>query len=502
MATGAALLTFGLVFTRGNPWHLANLFAMVGWPIGVFAILGLALLGLAWQRLRSGSAGGVLALSMLIAAAIFVGFSGLGLYALNGGQQVDENRLANLKNVQLEALGGTVEAVADWPQWRGPHRDGRAFSPLRTSWEERPPTQLWRRPLGGGYSSIAFADGKLYTQDRHGNRERIVCLDPATGQDLWIHEYEFDPRNVQYDAGPRATPTIHAGKLYSVGMSGRFLCLDLPKEPGTPPTVRWTKEFVTDFKSPVPAWGFASSPLIEGNLVVVQPGGAGGAVAAFDKETGQLAWKALEDVNGYSSPIAATLAGVRQIVAFTGTGVVGVRATDGAKLWYYPWSTSFDCNIATPIAVGNYVFISSGYGAGCALLEITGDSAGQSAHPVYVKKNKLMRNHHSSCVFDDGFLYGYDSGPGLLKCINLRTGEEAWSTRAAGRGAVLFVSGYLLGLTEDGVLHLVEAKPEGFRALGKLTLFQTSEVWAVPTVVNGRLYARDKVEIVAYDITP
>jgi outer membrane protein assembly factor BamB len=257
---------------------------------------------------------------------------------------------------------------------------------------------------------------------------------------------------------------------------------------------------MSEFAAHLPDWGVACSALIDGGLVCVQPGGDRGSVVAFDRRTGGVVWHALSDVSGYSSPVAATAAGAHQIICFTGLGATGLRAADGSQLWYYPWSTTYNANIATPIVAGDYAFISSDYGSGCALLHLKpGKGAGVDVEPVYVKRNKLMRNHHSSCVLHDGYLYGFDDS--TLKCVDLRRGEEKWSSRSVNKGCVLYADGHLIILSEDGTLSLAEATPTGFPEKGKMpNLLKGSDCWSLPALAAGRLYLRDHTQLICLDV--
>ena len=246
----------------------------------------------------------------------------------------------SVDTVQLEALKAAPltpapQAAADvgWPQWFGPTRDGRApAGPLRTDWEINPPKPLWTAPCGGGYASVVVANGRAYTFDRTGTQERIAAFDSESGAKLWETAWEADYSGIGYGSGPRATPTIHEGKLYALGATGKFVCLDLAT---TKPL--WEHDLKAEFKAPTPTWGFASAPLIEGNRVIVQPGGKAGTIVAFDKTTGELAWTHGSEPTGYSSPTAATCAGVRQVIAITGDSILGLRPETGELLWQHEW---------------------------------------------------------------------------------------------------------------------------------------------------------------------
>ncbi|HMP03481.1 MAG TPA: PQQ-binding-like beta-propeller repeat protein [Gemmatales bacterium] len=496
---GFGLIGYGLPRAQFDYHRLITLMTWARWSIWVLLGLGAALVVLAVAmlagRLPRTSLLGPLVL--LGPAAVFIHLSVQALLLESGTESRDPQLLAQLEGAKLAQ---PQAADSDWPQWRGPLRDGRATGPLRTDWADQPPREVWRQPIGGGYSSVLYVDGKLYTQDRQPDAERVLCLDPQTGRALWVHAYPVDYATTNYFEGPRATPTFADGRLYVVGATGQFLCLALPTEEGAVPQLLWQHDLVKEFDAPLPQWGIASSPLLVGNLVVVQPGGRKGSIVAFDKVTGQLVWTSGADPSGYSSPIAAEFDQQQQIVAFTGKRMVGLDPADGRELWSFAWSTNFDANIATPIVVENFVFLSSGYNAGCALLEIRRADQTWSAQPAYVQRNRLMRNHHSSCVLVDGFLYGFDCGPNLLTCIDLRKGERRWQTRDFAKGGVLFASGHLIVLTEDGELGLAEANPEKAVPKGKFRVFDAAQVWALPTLVEGRLYLRSNQEIACLDL--
>jgi outer membrane protein assembly factor BamB len=412
---------------------------------------------------------------------------------------------------QIEKLKATklTETVAKpesgWPQWRGPNRDGRApAGPFRANWDKKPLRELWSVPCKGGYATCAVVGGKLYTleYDAASQSERLLCLDAADGTPLWETASPADYKAITggYAAGPRSTPTVHEGRVYYVGATGQFACVDANPTKGQPAKEHWRHDLAQEFQATIPRWGVACSPLVEGDLVIVQPGGRSGSVAAFDRITGDKVWAAGSNPSGYSSPVAATLAGERVVLAMTGNALLGLRAADGKELFQHPWVTQFDGNIATPIAVDDYVFISSGYGKGCALLHVEKDGGNLTPKVVYFRPGKLMRNHHSSCVHKDGFLYGFDNE--TLRCIDLRQGTEVWAAgRGPGKGSLILVDKYLVGLTETGTLFLGEANPEDFKLIDKKDgAMKGSDCWAAPVVVDGKLYLRDNSRIVCYDV--
>jgi outer membrane protein assembly factor BamB len=422
------------------------------------------------------------------------------------GDFANEELMRSLQATNLEVALPAPDLPGEWPQWRGPRRDGISReSGLNWDWTNSKPAVAWRTPIGAGYSSVIVSGGRLYTQDRQAKNERVLCLSADKGALLWSHSYPTDYAGFwSHDNGPRATPTVYDGRVYTVGATGVFLCLEANPADGQA-KVLWQHNLLADFEADLPSWGVACSPLIEGRLVIVQPGGEKGSVVAFDRITGQLAWTALDDPNGYSSPVAATAAGVRQIVAFTGERLVGLRPEDGKQLWDYPWVTSHKANIATPVVAGDTVFISSDYGAGCALVKLSADGNGAvKAEPVYVKRNKLMRNHHSTCVLHKGLLFGCDTQDNThirLRCLDLVTGEEKWATPHLGKVSPLLVDGHILLQHEDGDLILIEATGEAYRERGRLSVFaEKKEVWALPALAAGRLYLRNHKEVVCVEL--
>lgn len=406
---------------------------------------------------------------------------------------------AQLARLRDEPLATAAPTAMDWPQWRGPNRDGIGRAPgMSLDWEKKSPELVWSTPGGAGYSSLAIANGRVWTQDFHDGQERIVCLDATNGKEIWSYRYptSYAEFGRGYANGPRATPTVYDGRVYALGATGTFLCLDADPADGKP-KVHWQHDLRAEFQAPLPPWGFASSPLVEGDVVIVQPGGKSGSVAAFHRVSGEKAWSVLDERAGYSSPIGVTAAGQRQILAFTAGGLCGLRPHDGHQLWSFAWPTEFDANIATPIVAGDLVFISSGYNTGCALLRLEPDGAGVKAERVWVRPRKLMRNHHMTCVLRDGHIYGFDDGRGDLKCIDLRTQAEKWETQRVGKGCLILAEEHLIILSQDGTLSLVEATPDAFRLKGKRpNVLRGADCWALPALAGGRLYLRDHEKVI------
>jgi outer membrane protein assembly factor BamB len=385
----------------------------------------------------------------------------------------------------------------DWPQWRGIRRDGVAFEPhLLTKWPADGPKQLWQVPGGQGHSSFTVRDGLCYTMVLRDGRETVLCLHSEGGKEKWHFDYEIQPPSVDGGGGPRSTPALDGNRLYPVGVNGQLHCLDA--QTGKP---LWPQghDLAAEFNAPRPKWGVAFSPLVEGNLVITTPGGPNAnAIVAYDKETGAVVWHCLDDRAGYSSPIALTVGGVRQIVAFLANRVVGVSAKDGSLLWSYPWSTFADVNAATPLAFKaknggrelDYVFISSGYGKGCALLKIAETTGRFEAQRVYVG-NQLC-SHFATPVRHGEYLYGFNEA--RLVCMDIKTGKIRWSQGGFNKGSLLAVGDHLVVLGEKGQLALFKASPEAPKQVAEAEPYpgRPRQTWTMPVLAEGKLFLRDE----------
>jgi outer membrane protein assembly factor BamB len=429
------------------------------------------------------------------ALALFFVFAALAaLVYLRDPSYSDAARLEELRHAHLAEHKATT---TDWPQWRGPNRDGvSADKDLLARWPADLLTarKLWERPAGAGFSSVAVAGGRAYTLMQDGDSEAVVCWDAPTGKELWRFRYPCRYVNGM-GSGPRATPTVDGDVVYTVGGTGLLHCLKT--HPASPAgELVWGKDLLKLFGARNLQWGVSFSPLVLGERVYVNPGGPGGnSVAALDRRTGQTAWHALDDPAGYSSPVAATLAGKPQVVFFTGEAAAGLSPADGTLYWRFPWKTSYNVNAATPLVVGDYVFLTSGYGRGCVLLKIEPDGDGQRPGPVY--RNRNMRCQFTSPVRYKDQIYGFDES--YLKCLDLRTGEVRWQQGGFDKGSLLVADGRLIILGEFGRLALAEATPEGYRELSAVQ-FSRDKCWTMPTLAGGRLYLRDPERVVCLDL--
>ncbi|MGH9940857.1 MAG: PQQ-binding-like beta-propeller repeat protein [Pyrinomonadaceae bacterium] len=383
----------------------------------------------------------------------------------------------------------------NWPQWRGPNRDGISKETgLLRQWPAEGPPLAWKiAGAGRGYSSLAIADGRMFTMGLRGDREYVVAFDVANGKEVWATPHGGAFKNDRGD-GPRGTPTVDRDRLYALGGNGDLSCLDAKTG-----RLVWTMNVLQKFGGSNITWGISESPLVIDDKVLVNAGGPGASVVALSKKDGALIWKSQSDRAGYSSAIAIDAGGAKQVVFFTSTRALGLDLRDGRLLWDYPRAANNVANAATPVARANRVFISSDYGNGGGLVEIKagGDNKGVTASEVYFTKD--MRNHHSSSILVGDHLYGFSSG--ILTAMRFDTGEVAWRDRSVGKGSIVFADGHLYCLSENGVVGLVEATPEGYREKGRFRIQQDSlPTWAHPIVAGGRLYLRDQNTIYAYDV--
>lgn len=412
--------------------------------------------------------------------------------------------------------------AADWPQFRGPGRDGvSSETGLLKSWPETGPKLLWStKDAGLGFGSIAVRDGVLYTVGTRGNDEALLVLDAKNGKEIWSAPigpiFTFEG-NVWGD-GPRSTPTLDGDFLYVLGAQGDLVCFDLGKKAAV-----WRKNLIKDFDGMMMTeWGYSESPLVDGDKVIVTPGGKKGAMVALDKATGKQIWQSSELPHKapYSSVMPAEIHKTRQYVQLTfepnvGGFVSGFDAKSGKVLWKAPIFKGDSYAAApTPIVQGNNVYVTTGYGGGCHNFEIAPD---WSTKDLFSKiDQKKMKNTHGGVVLVDGKIYGHSEGLGWV-CQDFKTGKLAWNDRDTldtKSGSLIAADGMIYVYTEDGVAALAKATPEGERLtvvsefkLPELSTYpktrptsRQSKAWSNPALSDGKLYLRDCEFIYCYDV--
>lgn len=381
----------------------------------------------------------------------------------------------------------------DWPQWRGPDRSGVSHETgLAGSWPSGGPRLAWRATgAGGGYSSMAVVDGRLYTLGSRGDTEFLVALDVATGEKLWEAANGPRLRNDRGD-GPRSTPTVDGGRVFVLGSRGDLSAFEVASG-----NRLWSKNVLSEFGGSNPTWGMSESPLVVGDRLIVNAGGRDASVVALRTTDGAVIWKTQSDGAGYSSAVLAEVGGFRQAVVFTSRRAIGVAVDDGRLLWEYAKVSNRVANVATPIVRGDRVFVSSDYGTGGALLSLARRGDGMEATEQWFSRN--MRNHHSSSVLVGDLLYGFSSA--ILTAMRFDTGEVVWRDRSVGKGSLVAADGRLYLFGENGTVGLADATPEGYRERGRFRIDTGAlPTWSHPVVANGRLYLRDQDTIYAYDV--
>lgn len=382
----------------------------------------------------------------------------------------------------------------DWPQWRGPRQDGISQeSGLLSEWPESGPTQLWRVELGNGYSTVVVAGNRAYTMFGDDEGEYVVCIDASDGRIIWQVTSAGPFKNV-YGGGPRATPTIHDGRVYTIGATGIALCLDAFSGEKV-----WGINVIEEFEGENLEWGLSASPVIfKDKLVLVVNGSDGKSLAALDKNTGATIWTSLDDKAGYSTPIVIELNNEMQLVVMTGVAVVGVALADGAERWRQEWITDLDANVASPIFHDGRLFVSSGYDTGSALFELAVIDG--EIEPNLLWRTKKMKNLISSSILIDGFLYGFHNS--ILNCVDFETGKVQWSHRGFKRGSVFSADGKLVIYGERGTLAIAELSSEGYAELSSAKIFGGNKTWSIPTLSRGRLFVRNDEELICLDLMP
>ena len=368
----------------------------------------------------------------------------------------------------------------DWYRWRGPRLNGISDETgWLVEWPEAGPVIAWKASVGVGFSSVTVADGRLYTMGNLDNTDTVYCLDAASGEQLWTHAYECPLEDRLFEGGPTSTPTVDRDRVYTLSRQGDLFCFDAATG-----VVRWSKNVAEEAGVRIPGWGFAGSPLVHGDLLVLNVGEAGTAVK---KSTGKIVWTSADREAGYTTPLPIRRHDRWFAVIASGRYYHLVDVETGEEPWRHRWLTNFGCNAADPVVAGDQLFISSGYNRGSALLNIAGDE------PTVIWSNKEVQNQFSSSVLIDGHLYGVDGNTHTetsLKCIKLSSGEVKWARPWQGMASLTAADGKLIVLSEAGELTVAKADPEAFEPLARGQVL-TGKCWTVPVLAQGRIYCRN-----------
>ncbi|MBX3746766.1 MAG: PQQ-binding-like beta-propeller repeat protein [Verrucomicrobiae bacterium] len=415
----------------------------------------------------------------------------------------------------LLACTATVLPAADWPQYHGPLGDGSSLESVRTDWEEQPPRILWRRPIGPGWSSIAAQHGRIVTQERRatpsGEREFCLALDAATGDPLWAVDVERARYTdlAGYDDridGPRSTPTLDGDRVYLITSHLKLLALHA----GTG-DIAWIRDFPQELGSSVLPWENAASPLLVGDLILLNANAPGRRLMAVRKHDGSTAWSGQEVGLTHATPVLAHLDGVAQAIFLTLPGLVSVVPETGAVLWRLEFSPSHTSTAASPVVAGNHVHASAAYAAGTWIGQISRTDSGFTAVETARQRGNAYQLHWSTPVAHEGFIYAIPSptsAQARLACLDPSAGTNRWTQTQVGSGNIGFGSliraaNSLIVLTESGELVLVPPNPQGYSELGRFKILH-AHCWNRPALANGVLFARNsslQSEIVAVDLS-
>ena len=398
-------------------------------------------------------------------------------------------------------------AKGNWPTWRGPNRDGlSAETGLLSSWQEREPELAWKvKDLGNGLSSVSVAEGRIYTMGKRDGATKMIALSTKDGAKIWEVDIETDTNE-----DPNSTPSVDGDRVYGLTHAGQLVCVET-----TDGSILWRKHFPTDFKGKMESgWGYSESSVVDGDNLICTPGGNSAVMVALNKRTGEHLWSAEMPVDigdrghdgaGYSSIVIGQIAGRKQYVQLTGRGVIGVDSENGDLLWTYNRIANGVANIPTPIVKGDYIFCSTGYGTGAALIQIHDRNGKYEVEEKYFLKGNELQNHHGGMVLVADYIYcGHGHNQGHPICLNMMSGEYAWGpVRGPGTGsaAILYADGHLYFRYESGDMALIEATPEEYKLKGT---FKTDEIngksWPHPVIADKKLYLRDQGTLMAYNI--
>jgi outer membrane protein assembly factor BamB len=391
-----------------------------------------------------------------------------------------------------------AEAVetAAWPGFRGPRRDNvLAGVTIDTDWSRNPPQEIWRRSVGPGWSSFVLVGDRLCTQEQRGEDEVVVCYDAATGEPIWLHAYSARFWEAMGGAGPRATPTYHDGRLYTLGATGVLNCLDAATG-----ELAWTRNIADDTGARVPNWGFASSPLVVDDLVIVHAAGApdGRAAVACDIASGEPRWFGQAGGGSYSSPHLATIDGVRQIVIMTGEGAFSLEPETGDLLWKHEWpmGAGGERIVQPAILDGGDILIGTTGGMGTRRISVSSDAAGAwTTDEVWTSRG--LKPYYNDLVVHGETAFGFDES--ILAAIDLATGDREWKGGRYGNGQMLLLADQdlLLVISERGELALVRASVERFEEVARVQALE-GKTWNHPIVADGVVYVRNAEEAAAY----
>ena len=378
--------------------------------------------------------------------------------------------------IAAAVLLAATSPAADWPQWRGLNRDGVSSETVSASWPSDGPKVLWRASVGTGFSSISVSHGRAYTMGNTNAEDTIWCFEAGTGKRIWQHTYPAPLSPQWYEGGPGSTPTVSGDRVFTISKWGDVFCLDAAKG-----TVLWQRDLRRDGVKPN-RWGFAGSPLVWGDLVILNAGTAG---TALDRNTGRIVWSNGTNAAGYASPTRFTSGGQESVLIFAAKHLIAFEPKSGRELWRQLWETDWDTNNTDPLVRGDSVFISS-FSRGCGLFSLA------SSQPVLTYTNRVLRNHLSPGILLGEYLYAFNGEAKQdtdFRCIHLPTGELKWTRKDPAFGSLILAGDKLIVLSAKGELLVAQASSEGFKPLARAKVL-SGVCWTPPALADGRLYVR------------
>ncbi len=500
---GAIALMVVVLYLTRYILHESIANAGQGMLMFIYAIPVLSLALVVWavasQRLASGPRRAALVATVLLAC------SGWALLRTEGtssaGSQFkwrwtptpEERLLAQAENEPTTATadldaGGSEASGPEWPGFRGPRRDGIVPGiRIATDWSASPPVELWRRPVGPGWSSFAVHGDLIYTQEQRGEEEIVSCYRASTGEPVWKHRDTARFWESNGGAGPRATPTLSGGRVYTFGATGILNVLDAGDG-----TVVWSRDVVADTEIEAPYWGFSSSPLLSGDIVIIA---VSGTLAAYDLVTGEPRWQGPDGGGSYSSPHLLTLDGVEQVVLLSGAGATGVAPSDGKQLWLHEWP---GFGIVQPALTADGDLLIGADQIGTTRLTVKQAAGGWSVEERWTS-NRLKSNFNDF-VIHEGHAYGFDGT--ILACLDVEAGERQWKGGRYGQGQLVLLpdQDLLLVITEKGELALVQATPEKFTEIARVPAIE-GKTWNHPVLAGDLLLVRNDREMAAFRVS-
>lgn len=379
----------------------------------------------------------------------------------------------------------------DWPQWRGPSRNGVSREKgWLTQWPDQGPPIAWRAEVGLGFTSIVVSKGKAVTAGHVGENDVVFCFDAATGRQVWKHEYPAELGDKFFEGGTTGTATFDGDRLYWLSRWGDLFCFN-----SSDGKVVWNRELQKEAEVKVPTWGFAGAPTVYQNRLILNIGEAGMAV---DKATGKTIWESPKKEAGYSTPLPVERDGAIEVLLGNSQGYLAVEPAGGKLRWKMKWLTQYGVNAADPIPVGENIFISTGYGKGAALFKPMGEE-----EPTVLWKSKVLRTQLNPGVLVGKYIYGVDGDTtekASLKCIEAETGTEKWKQEAFGSGGLIVADGHLIALGGTGELMVAPASPDEFKPSARAQVLG-GKTWTAPVLANGFVYCRNsRGEIAAVDL--